>query len=93
MILHSPKIHGRTAELRWTARDDEDSKLTSVVMISPDGEQWWPLAHNLDHSEFVIDTESLESREYEVQVLALNSIRVGRSNCVTLRISRKEYTK
>lgn len=91
VILDPPKIHGRTAELRWTARDDEDSKLTYVVLISPDGEQWWPVAHNLDEPELVIDTKSLESRKYEVQVLALNSIRVGKSNRVTLRISRKQY--
>lgn len=72
--------------LRWKARDNERSTLNYTVMISPDGEQWWPTAYGLTQAELVLDPKLLGRGEYQVEVLALNSIRVGRSNRVTFRV-------
>ena len=92
VILDEPKLYGESSvELCWTARDNEGSKLTFMVMISPDGEDWLPAAHNLDQSEFVLNTESLDAGEYQVEVLGVNSIRVGHSNRVTFRVTGKKY--
>ena len=41
----------------------------------------------LAEPEFDLDTGSLPRGEYEVEVLALNSIHVGRSNRVTVQTS------
>ena len=68
--------------LRWRARDKEGSSLRYVVTISPDGEQWWPVSPEISASDFVLDTSKLPPGDYQVEVLALNSIRMGRSNRV-----------
>jgi hypothetical protein len=77
--------------LCWKARDKERSLLHYAVIISPDGEQWWPVGYWLVKAEFVLDTKALGSGEYQVEVLALNSIQVGRSNRMTFRVKRDTY--
>jgi hypothetical protein len=85
--LERPEPRGTSSvALRWRAADREHSALHYVVLISPDGTQWWPAAHGLTHSEYVLDTASLPKGDYQVEVLALNSIRVGKSNHVTFRV-------
>jgi hypothetical protein len=56
------------------------------VLISPDGNDWWPAAYGLTAHEFVLDTSALPPGEYRIEVLALNSIRTGRSNQITFRV-------
>ncbi|HSE25618.1 MAG TPA: hypothetical protein VLB68_28395, partial [Pyrinomonadaceae bacterium] len=87
--LNQPKQVGQsTVRLRWTARDKEQSKLSYAVMISPDGEEWWPAAHNVAKAEFMLDTKPLKPGEYQAEILALNSIRVGRSNRAVFRVEK-----
>jgi hypothetical protein len=85
--LEEPEIRGKSsaAMLRWRARDREGSALTYAVLVSPDGEQWWPAAYGVEKAELALETRGLPCGEYRVQVLAMNSIRVGRSNLATLR--------
>ena len=85
--LDDPETKGDALlALRWTARDDEGSELTYAVMISQNGERWWPAAYGLTENRFDLDTAPLASGEYVIKVLALNSIRVGESNQVTFRV-------
>jgi hypothetical protein len=91
--LSMPAIHvddpgrkGDLVALRWRARDDEGSELTYAVMISQNGESWWPAAYGLAEDRFNLDTGPLVSGEYVVKVLALNSIRVGVSNQVAFQV-------
>ena len=72
--------------LRWSARDEEESELNYAVMISRDGDAWWPAAYGLTEDRFDVDTTALGSGEYLVKVLALNQIRVGTSNHATFRV-------
>jgi hypothetical protein len=69
-------------ELRWTARDRENSDLTYVVLLSQTGERWWPAAYGLKENRLAIDRETLAGGEYLAKVLAINSIRVGTSEPV-----------
>jgi hypothetical protein len=75
--------------LDWRARDGDGSTLSYAVLVSPDGQEWWPAAYGVPESEYVLDTRYLPPGEYRVQVLAMNSIRVGRSNLATLRVGGK----
>ena len=84
--LAKPKQQRKNVRLRWKARDKDVSRLSFAVMISPDGEQWFPAAYGLYQDEFLLDTNSLKRGEYQVEVLALNSIRVGRSNRAVFRV-------
>ena len=86
VYVEPPEPRGEAMVLRWHAEDREKSALSYAVMISPDGTAWWPLAHGLTQTECVLDTASLPKGEYQVEVMALNSIRVGKSNHVTLRV-------
>ena len=87
VYLENPETRGESSvALRWRARDREGSALTYAILISPDGDQWWPAAYGVAEPEYVLETRSLPPGEYRVQILALNSIRVGRSNHATLRI-------
>jgi hypothetical protein len=43
----------------------------------------------VSETEYAVDTGSLKPDEYRVQILALNAIRVGRSNVVTVRLDGK----
>jgi hypothetical protein len=87
VYLEAPEAKAPSAvRLRWRAQDREGTALTYMVLISNDGESWWPAAHGLSTPEHEVDTRSLESGEYQVEVLALNSIRAGRSNRVTFRV-------
>jgi hypothetical protein len=74
-----------SVRLRWRAHDREGSKLSYAVMVSPDGSEWWPAAYAITDPEFVLNIASLPRGDYQVEVLALNSIQVGRSNRVTVR--------
>lgn len=86
--LEPAKPDGKSSvRLSWRAHDREGSELTYAVMISPDGTEWWPAAYSITEPEFVLNTGSLPRGEYEVEVLALNSIQVGRSNRVTVQTS------
>jgi hypothetical protein len=90
VYLEAPEIRGQSlAVLRWRARDREGSALTYAVLVSPDGDQWWPAAYGVVESEHVLDTSAMQPGEYRVQIVALNSIRVGRSNPATLRVDGK----
>jgi hypothetical protein len=81
VYLEAPEAKANSSvALRWRAHDREGSALTYAVLVSPGGDQWWPAAFGLVESEYVLDARSLPPGEYRVQVLALNSIRVGRSN-------------
>lgn len=84
--LDQPRTRGTSVVLRWRAHDRERSKLTYAVLISPDGTDWWPAAYGLTKPEYTLNTASLARGEYMVEVLALNSIRMGRSNRVTFRV-------
>lgn len=89
VYVDPPETHGKASVVfRWRAFDREGSALNYVVMISPDGKQWWPAAYGLTHPEFALDTASLQRGDYRVEVLALNSIRVGKSNHATFRVER-----
>jgi hypothetical protein len=91
-----PEVHLEPPELRdnsdvvfrWSARDLDDSDLTYVVTVGPDESQRWPVAYDLQKTEFVFDKAGLAPGEYWAEVMALNSIRVGRSNQVTFRVER-----
>jgi len=86
--LEPAKPDGKSSvRLSWRAHDREGSELTYAVMISPDGTEWWPAAYSITEPEYVLNTLSLPRGEYEVEVLALNSIQVGRSNRVTVQAS------
>ena len=74
--------------LRWRARDRDESDLKYVVTIGPGESQRWPVAYDLHEDEFVLDTTGLAPGEYRAEVMALNSIRVGRSNNVAFRVER-----
>ena len=76
---------GSEVVLRWSARDDDDSDLTYVVTIGPDESQRWPVAYDLQKTELVFDTAGLAPGDYLAEVMALNSIRVGRSYQVAFR--------
>jgi hypothetical protein len=77
--------------LHWKAQDREGAPLNYVVMISPDGKEWWPVAYGLTDTETVLDTTSLPQGEYRVEVWALNSIRLGKSNQTTFQVERRVY--
>jgi hypothetical protein len=92
VYLDRPERHGKSSVvLDWKAHDKERSRLSYDVLVSTDGEQWGPIAYGLTESKFVVDTTALASGEYRVEVLALNSIRVGRSNQVTFRVERDHH--
>jgi hypothetical protein len=85
-----PAEHSGTSEvvLRWRARDRDETDLKYVVTIGPDERQRWPVAYDLQRAELVFDTTGLAPGEYRAEVMALNSIRVGRSNQVAFRVER-----
>ena len=88
--LSVPEVHltdpirtdGEPLELRWTARDRDDSDLTYIVMLNQTGERWWPAAYGMRETRLAIDRDTLPGGEYLAKVLALNSIRVGTSEPV-----------
>lgn len=84
--LDQPRTRGTSVVLRWRAHDRERSKLTYAVLVSPDGTDWWPAAYGLRKPEYTLNTVSLARGKYMVEVLALNSIRMGRSNRVTFPV-------
>jgi hypothetical protein len=85
VYLEEPEVRGKSSvALRWCASDREESALTYAVLVSQDGEQWWPAAYGVVEPEHRLMT--LRPGEYRVQVLALNSIRVGRSNQGRFRV-------
>ena len=85
--LDQPQQYGDASILcRWRARDREGSQLQYVVMVSPDGRQWWPAAYALTEAEYVLDTGPLAPGEYVLEVSALNSIRIGKSNQVRFHV-------
>lgn len=86
VTVYPPELSEDAVLLRWNARDDEGSALTYVVLVSPNGTDWWPCAHGLTQPGFDLSTAPLSPGEYRVQVLALNSIRVGRSDVLTFSI-------
>lgn len=88
--LDRPRTGKSSIALRWRAYDRERSRLTYAVLISPDGSEWWPAAYGLTKPEFELNSASLSRGEYQVEVLALNSIRMGRSNRATFRVERRE---
>jgi hypothetical protein len=73
-------------KLLWRAHDEEGSDLNYAVMISPEGERWWPVGHGLTEGGFEFATGKLGPGEYRAKVLALNQIRIGQSNVVTFRV-------
>jgi hypothetical protein len=73
-------------ELRWTAKDRENSDLSFTVLLSQNGERWWPVAYGLKENHLAIDTGTLPSGEFLAKVLALNPIRVGTSEMVGFRV-------
>jgi hypothetical protein len=89
VYLETPERQGPSVVFHWRARDREGSALTYAILVSPDGELWWPAAYGVSETEYAIDTGSLKPGEYRVQILALNAIRVGRSNEVTVRLDGK----
>ncbi len=89
VVLNPPERRGKTSmALTWRAHDGEGSTLDYVILISPDGNQWWPVGFASAQPQFVLDTGELAPGEYRVEVLALNAIRVGRSNHVTLNVEK-----
>ena len=87
--LDRPANRGKSSiVLDWKAHDKERSRLSYDVVVSVNGGDWGPIAYGLTQSKFVVDTATLAPGEYRVEVLALNSIRVGRSNQVTFQVER-----
>jgi hypothetical protein len=86
VTVQPPELTEDAVLLRWNARDDEGSALAYVVLVSPNGTDWWPCAHGLTQPGLDLSTAPLTPGEYRVQVLALNSIRVGRSDVLTISI-------
>jgi hypothetical protein len=87
VYVDAPETREKSSlSMRWTASDREGSQLSYAVLISRDGMDWWPAAYGLTTPEFLLDTSELAPGEYRMEVLALNSIRMGRSNPITFRV-------
>lgn len=92
--LSIPKVHLEEPEyvgddvlsLRWRGNDAEGSELAYTVVICPDGERWWPVLNGTLTTELDLRLDSLPNGQYRAKVLAMNSVRVGASNVVSISV-------
>jgi hypothetical protein len=66
----------RFLDVSWTATDREGGTLKHFVMISPDGTQWWPVAHALASPSYSLDLVDVPSGRYTVRVLTTDGVNV-----------------
>ena len=85
------EVRGDAVRLYWRAQDREQSPLSYTVTIGLNETDRWPVADGLTETELVLSTAGLAPGEYSAEVMALNSIRVGKSNPVTFRVERPKH--
>ncbi|NVB78115.1 MAG: hypothetical protein HOV81_06945 [Kofleriaceae bacterium] len=66
----------RFLDVSWTASDREGGTLKHFVMISPDGAQWWPVAHGLTSPSYSLDLVDVPSGRYTVRVMTTDGVNV-----------------
>ena len=78
---------GAKVDLAWVAEDADNDVLRYSLLLSPNGERWWPVSLGLSESSFSLATEALEPGDYSIKVLAHDGVHVGESQPMPLRIS------
>ena len=70
---------GHNYTITWDAYDSDGDKLTYLVAYSRDnGQNWIPLANNVNETQYVWDTSNLvQGEEYLIKVMATDGVNTG----------------
>jgi hypothetical protein len=79
-------MRGAPLRVRWQGQDADGDKLTYALQVSPDGKQWWPVAHQLAAERYRMQTDTLPRGRYFLKMLAHDGIHVGESQTVRFMV-------
>lgn len=63
--------------IKWNAFDADGDKMWFNLLISEDGEEWFPLAIEIQNTSFTADFSSLQEGNYKIKVIATDGINTG----------------
>jgi len=65
---------GQAVKIRWEASDEDGDELAYFLAMSSDGENWLPIASDVEDSEYELNTTGIEAGSYLIKVVATDGV-------------------
>jgi len=75
--------------IEWEGKDEDRDELSYTLLISPDNEKWWPVAHKLTTKRYNMQIDVLSPGTYFLKVLASDGVHVGESQIMRFYVQAR----
>jgi hypothetical protein len=73
-------------DIRWARRDGDGGILTTSVLMSTNGREWWPVAHRLSGDNYRVAAQTVPPGHYFLKLMVNDEIHVTETQPITLTI-------